>query len=78
MLPRGEQAGRGGGRRHLQDEVNQRQAAIQRGMTLSQVNQGLVQAMAEAVARDNDTGMRDLLASQGITIKSNAANAAKK
>jgi hypothetical protein len=58
--------------RHLQDEVNQRQAVIQRGLTMSQVNQNLVQALAQASFKDNDSGMRQLLSSQGITVKNNA------
>src|ERR1700722_4887414 len=60
------------GNRALQDEVNQRQAAINRGGTLSQVNQGLVQALANSSVKDDDSQIRDLLAAQGITVKANA------
>ena len=65
------------GNRAMQDEVNQRQLVINRGQTLSQVNQNLVQALANVAVKDSDTQVRDLLAAQGITLKPNAgANAA--
>src|SRR5580704_3783407 len=59
--------------RTLQEETNQRQAAINRGPTLGQVDQGIVQALANAAVKNNDTQARDLLAAQGITIKPNTA-----
>lgn len=59
--------------RHLQDNVNQRQADINKGTTLASLNQGLIQALAEAAVTNNDTAAKDLLAAQGITIKPNAA-----
>ncbi len=55
--------------RALQEETNQRQAMINRGQTLNQVNQGIVQALANAAIKDGDTQARDLLAAQGITLK---------
>ena len=64
------------GNRTLQDEVNQRQALINRGATYSQVNQSLVQALAGAAVKDGDTQARDLLAAQGITVKNQADAAA--
>jgi hypothetical protein len=64
------------GNRALQDEINQRQAVLNRGQTLNQVNQGLVQALANVAVKDNDAQVRDLLAAQGITLKSKADAAA--
>lgn len=55
--------------RKLQEEVNARQTEINKGLTLSQINQGLVQALAEAVIAHNDGSIRELLAAQGITVK---------
>jgi hypothetical protein len=63
--------------RVLQDEVGQRQTNITKGNTLSQVNQGLVQALANAAVKDDDRDARDLLAAQGITLKPNATATAK-
>ena len=59
--------------RTLQADVAQRQQAVTSGQTLSQLNQGLVQAMAEAAYKNNNTQLRDLLATQGITLKTDAA-----
>ncbi len=58
------------GNRHMQDDINQRQAVINSGVTLSQVNKGLVQALADATVKNGDGEVRELLAAQGITIKS--------
>jgi hypothetical protein len=60
--------------RHTQDSANQRQADINKGTSLAQLNQGLIQALAEAAVNNNDTAVKDLLAAQGITI--NPANTA--
>jgi len=62
------------GNRHMQDEINQRQSVINGGVTLSQVNKGLVQALADVSVKNGDTEVRDLLAAQGITIKPNSKN----
>ncbi|MBV8060063.1 MAG: hypothetical protein JO126_03075 [Alphaproteobacteria bacterium] len=61
--------------RKLQEEVNARQADLNKGLTLSQVNQALVQALAEAVVTHGDNGIRELLAAQGITVKQGADKA---
>jgi predicted Zn-dependent protease len=61
--------------RALQIDVAQRQNTIVGGQQLAQVNQGLVQALAEAAFKNNDTQMRDLLATQGITLKNEPATA---
>ena len=63
--------------RAAQMEINQRQATIATGQQLSQLNQGLVQMMAEAALKNNNTQMRDLLTSQGFTLKNEPASTAK-
>jgi hypothetical protein len=59
--------------RAAQTDVAQRQATISGGQTLSQLNQNLVQALAEAAFKNNNLQLRDLLATQGITVKSEPA-----
>jgi hypothetical protein len=54
--------------RSLQSDVSQRQAVINNGVTLNQLNQGLIQALADAAVNNNDLAIRDLLVSQGISI----------
>ncbi len=58
--------------RNLQTEASQRQNTINNAVNLSQLNSSLVQALADASIKDNDKDIRDLLASQGITIKPKA------
>jgi hypothetical protein len=65
------------GNRNLQAEVNQRQATINNGLKLGQINQALVQALAEAAVRGNDEDARNLLATQGIGVKTAAKGEAK-
>ena len=64
-----------GGNRNLQAEVGQRQAMITNAVSLSQVNQGLVQALADTALKTGDKSIKELLAAQGITYK--ARDAAK-
>lgn len=59
--------------RAKQLDVAQRQSTITNGQALAQLNQGLVQAMAEASLKNNDLQLRDLLTAQGITLKNEAA-----
>ena len=56
--------------RKAQVDVGQRQSAIADGQSLSQLNQGLVRTLAEAALKNNNLELRDLLTSQGITLKS--------
>jgi hypothetical protein len=56
--------------RALQVDVSQRQSEVAGGQTLSQLNQSLVQALAEAAYKNNNVQLRDLLATQNITLKS--------
>jgi hypothetical protein len=63
--------------RSTQADVGNRQNTIASGQTMNQVNQALVQAMAQAAIKDNDTKMRDLLTAQGITLKTEPTAAAK-
>jgi len=58
--------------RNLQFDVNQRQVALNNGNNLSQLNSSLVQALAETSIKNDDKDIRDLLSSQGITIKAKA------
>ncbi len=64
------------GNRAMQDELGQRQAAISNSSSLSQLNQGLVQALAQAAVDAHDQEIRELLTAQGITIKNQKAAAA--
>jgi hypothetical protein len=66
------------GNRSLQAEVNKRQAAINTATSLVQLNQSLVQALAEVAVSKDDKDVRDLLSSQGITVKKNDADQSKK
>ena len=59
--------------RNMQMEIGQRQAAINNSGPQSQLNQALVQALAQAAVNDDDKAIRELLSSQGISIKKNAA-----
>ena len=58
--------------RNLQGELAQRQSAISSSGPQSQLNQALVQALAQASVNDEDKDIRDLLASQGISVKPKA------
>ena len=61
--------------RTKQVELSQRQTTITEGQSLAQFNQGLVQALAETSLKNSDLQVRDLLTSQGITLKSEQAPA---
>jgi len=60
------------GNRSLQTKISDRQTEIGRGTGLSQVNQALVQLLADASVKNNDAEIRTLLADQGITVKPTA------
>ncbi len=64
--------------RHMQDEVNQRQADINKGNALTSLNQGLIQALADVAANKGDAEAKGLLAAQGITLNPAATAAVKK
>lgn len=59
--------------RNLQTEVAERQNMINNGMKMGQFNGNLVQALADISIKNDDKEIRDLLASQGITVKPKAA-----
>jgi len=59
--------------RTLQQDVSQRQSLVASGQQLGQLNQNLVQALAEAAYKNNNLELRDLLATQGITLKNSEA-----
>ena len=63
--------------RHLQDNINQRQADINKGTSLTSLNQGLVEALAEAAIKTGDVEAKELLAAQGISIRPDAMPSAK-
>jgi hypothetical protein len=56
-------------------EVDQRQQFLNQSIQLSRLNQELVNALAAAVLKNNNTAIRDLLASNGITVLVNEAPA---
>ncbi|MFA4993918.1 MAG: hypothetical protein WC521_01240 [Bdellovibrionales bacterium] len=59
--------------RSKQNDVAQRQSTIVSGQTLAQLNQGLVRAIAETSLKNNDLQLRDLLSSQGISLKNDSS-----
>jgi hypothetical protein len=61
--------------RGMQNDLGQRQAAINNAGNLNQLNQALIQALAQAAVNDEDRDAKDLLSSQGITLKPKAAAA---
>lgn len=69
---------------NLQQQFNERQAQINNGVQISQLNNELVRALGTAVISKNDTKIKDLLSQYGITVsldkdaKGAAAPAAKK
>jgi len=52
----------------IRSEVEVRQQYINQSIQLSRVNQELINALAGAVARNNNAAIRDLLAQNGITV----------
>jgi len=58
-----------GGNQRLQADVAQRQTVINAATNLTPLNQNLAQALAEVSVKYNDGDIRDLLATQGISIQ---------
>jgi hypothetical protein len=56
-----------------QQEVNQRQQAINAGMQINRVDQVLVRALAVQASNANDQMLRDLLAHNGVTFQASPA-----
>jgi len=56
-------------------EVDQRQQFLNQSIQLSRLNQELVNALAAVVLKNNNTAIRDLLASNGITVLVNQSPA---
>jgi len=52
----------------IRSEVGVRQQYINESIQFSRVNQELINALANAVARNNNTAIRDMLAQNGITV----------
>jgi hypothetical protein len=63
------------GNRSLQMDLANRQAAINNAGSLNQLNQALVQALAQASVNNQDKEVSDLLTSQGISVKPKSAAA---
>jgi hypothetical protein len=61
---------------NLQLDVSQRQATLVSGQQLVQLNQSLMQVLAEDAVKNNDTQIRDLLTSQGLSLKEPTAASA--
>lgn len=61
-----------GGNRSVQAEVSQRAQYIQQSLQLQNMYNALVRELAQLSVKNNDTQLRDLLASQGITYNANA------
>ena len=61
--------------RTAQDTIAKNQASINKGLSLSQLNQNLVQALAEASTKEDGAPIKELLAAQGITLKTPPAAA---
>jgi len=59
--------------RAKQVELGERQTTIAQGQTLSQLNQALVKQIADTSIRNDDSQLHELLTSQGITLKGDAA-----
>jgi hypothetical protein len=59
--------------RSVQAEVNQRQEFINQSVEISKIHETLVRSLAQAAVDKNDDRLRDLLASQGITIDANSS-----
>ncbi len=57
----------------MQAEVASRQSTMELFTVLSPLNQNLAQIMAQSAVKNHDEAMRELLASQGITINNNEA-----
>ncbi len=61
-----------GRNRDLQGELGRRQAFINQINDAAALNQNLANALASLAIKNNDAAVRDLLASQGITLKANS------
>ena len=59
--------------RAKQVELGERQTTIAQGQTLSQLNQALVKQIADTSIRNDDSQLHELLTSQGITLRGDAA-----
>ena len=53
--------------RTLRGELQQRQTYLNQGLQYRQVNNQLINALANIAASENDEAIRDLLASEGVT-----------
>ena len=63
--------------RGRQVDVAARQTTLNNAQALGQINQALIQSLAEAVLKNGDSQIRELLSSQGVTVKENGKTAEK-
>jgi hypothetical protein len=63
--------------RAKQSEITQRQSAISSAQALVQLDQGLMRAIAEASQKNNDSQLRGVLESQGVSLGDRPAQNAK-
>ena len=64
--------------RQVQNELAARGQYIQQSQQLEPLYQSLIKSLAELAARDGDAQLRELLASQGITLSAAPSSAAKR
>ena len=61
--------------RSLRGEVQQRQAYLTQGLRMRQVNNQLINALANVAASQDDEAIRQMLASEGVTYSVNEGSA---
>lgn len=59
------------GNRELRKQVNQRQLYITQTLQLEKINKQVISVIAKLAVRDNDEGLKKLLADQGIEVRMN-------
>ena len=62
--------------RSLRGEFQQRQAYLNQGIRLRQINSQLINALANVAATQDDESIRQMLASEGVTYSLNEETAA--
>lgn len=63
------------GNRDIQSAAEQRQAVINAGANLVQLNQNLVQTLADVALKNDDGDILDMLAAQGISVRKQKSGA---
>ncbi|MFK8049822.1 MAG: hypothetical protein AB8B81_15455 [Halioglobus sp.] len=60
-----------GGNRELQQEATERQQKINAGVQINQLNNQMIQLIAQTAVNQQDEDLRSLLLGNGVTIKDN-------